>query len=157
MPGKGRRQLDTQTLQPGRSGLSGPQPCSSRRAHGGHQTPLGGQDEEKPMGQAGAACPGAQGCQGPRSGGWEGGLGLDAPGRSEQWKMGEGQGSEGGRSCLLFWTRKHEPVCRGKEPGETQKQEEGDSGGGRSHRRGWEPGRPPTKAGSCREGEKPVV
>lgn len=77
------------------------------------------------MGQAGAACPGAQGCQGPRRDGWEGGLGLDAPGRSEQWKVGAGQGSEGGRPCLLFWTRKHEPVCRGKEPGETQKQERG--------------------------------
>lgn len=68
------------------------------------------------------------------------GWASDAPGRSEQRKEGAGQGTEEGRSCLLFWTGKHEPVCRGKEPGETQKQEEGDTGGGRSHRRGWEPG-----------------
>ena len=53
----------------------------------------------------------------------------------------------------MFWTRKHEPVCRGKEPGETQKQEEGDNGGGRSHGGGAgnPPPHPPRLEGAERE------
>lgn len=110
------------------------------------------------MGQAGAAFPGAQGCQGPRSGGgWEGGLGLGCSGEKSAVEGGsrgrEQKGEDlvycfGPGNMSLFAGERSQERPRNKRRGTMV--EAGPTGGLGTRR-------PTPQAGRCREEEKHAV
>ena len=159
LPSTGKRQLEkARSCRQGGRRCPATLPCSRRQAQSGHQTPPRGQDENRPLDQAGAAFPGGPGLPAAkklRAGRWAGPLVL-------LWRIGWGRKGAGGRKterrrfCLLLWTRKHEPVFRGRSPERPGNKRRETMVGGRSHGRGWErrgePGALPARAEGAERG-----